>query len=462
MPLIIRISAPFPRSPRALTSQAGLIIQEIPAVTPHSEDEAARSRAATEAHLNALTCFLRQDEQFAVIIEDDAILSDSHQWMHFRSFDLFIPFRHNRAILPPDYRVVRGEVPSLGAFAYLCSRAFASALKVHLERGEVVDHALQRSLHSFRIGSYAGNVVSHDNSCISTICEKRRQHALRRAALVTVGCTSLFTPSLVSVSRELKRILEPALVISLPSRTDRRILLRSHWNHFPATQYSFFQAVRPDPASISCTTPPSTLPDSDPSRLLHMNQQIGTVGRLRSWRAALEQFLASHYPHMLITEDDCCWDSGTSSQIIEAHRELPEDWDALLFSSLETPTSYSPYSRHLRRIRKSPHLLAAVWSRTGAARLLILLQNDSDILETMLTRHADAMLLFCLASPCVSATPSFSDVRYCLPPLPEKSPLLQRLLRSGKKALKHLSTPTVSAKNRLIQGKKSAGHRMPE
>jgi hypothetical protein len=155
---------------------------EVAAVPPEEDTMRGKERAATLAHANVMRAFLNGDKEYAVVLEDDALLGSDRSWMNFTEFDLFIPFSHNRESRSPDTRIQHGILPASGAFAYLCSRRFAEKHLELLLSGEIADHSLMKAGQGLNVASFAGNLVNHDNHCTSLISEKRRLHFLRKSA----------------------------------------------------------------------------------------------------------------------------------------------------------------------------------------------------------------------------------------------------------------------------------------
>lgn len=176
--MIYRITPTFARSNRALDSQAGLPITEIPAVVPKEDTKREREIAVSFAHAAAIQAFLATDAPFATILEDDAILSPNRDWLEFTQFDLFIPFANNRDQLPEDSTIRIGLLPRFGAFAYRCSRLFAERYLPRLLAQEITDNANHDAAQGLRFASFAGNLVNHDNHSPSQVCEARRRHYL--------------------------------------------------------------------------------------------------------------------------------------------------------------------------------------------------------------------------------------------------------------------------------------------
>jgi GR25 family glycosyltransferase involved in LPS biosynthesis len=173
---IFRINSPGPiRSRRAHATQLGLEINDVDAVQPKSEERRAREIACSLAHASVMRKFLESDADFAVVLEDDAILGNDKTWMSFTGFDLFMPFQSNRQHREADTRIRHGVVPKWGMFAYLASRAFAVKYAPLLEAGIVADVAHREAAKGLKIGSFVGNAVNHDNQSVSTISEERRR-----------------------------------------------------------------------------------------------------------------------------------------------------------------------------------------------------------------------------------------------------------------------------------------------
>jgi hypothetical protein len=172
--LIIRIKAPIDRSPVALESHAGLPIIDIDQVQINGDSQSEREQAARQVHRNAMERFLKTEAPFAVVLEDDAILTSSKEWMLMTEYDFFIPFAHNRIHLPIDTKIREGKLPKYGAFAYLCSRKFAENYFQALAAPGLADVISHEAARGLRIGSYTGNSVNHDNEAISMISETRR------------------------------------------------------------------------------------------------------------------------------------------------------------------------------------------------------------------------------------------------------------------------------------------------
>jgi hypothetical protein len=171
--LIYRIAPAQERSARAWESAGALPFIEIAAVPAQGNTVRDKERACSAAHALAMEAFLGSEAEFAAVLEDDAIVHDG-EWVGFRTFDLFIPFAHNRQRIPFSKEVRPGVLPQFGTQAYLCSRTFAARYLPLLRAGGVADHANHVAAQGLRTGSYAGNVVEHDLECPSMISEERR------------------------------------------------------------------------------------------------------------------------------------------------------------------------------------------------------------------------------------------------------------------------------------------------
>jgi hypothetical protein len=180
MTTVFRIKANFERSPLALASHEGLAIVDIPQIIIEATLQSERERAAREVHANAMRAFLLTEESHCAVLEDDAILCPNRDWISFKDYDFFIPFSHNRKHLPIDLRIRDGKLPKYGAFAYQCSREFAHRYLAELERGGLADVVSHVAAKGLRFGSYAGNLVNHDNEAPSLISEERRLAFLQR------------------------------------------------------------------------------------------------------------------------------------------------------------------------------------------------------------------------------------------------------------------------------------------
>lgn len=176
--MILRIIPPKERSAEALASLEGITYGGIPMVTPHGWNLKAKERACSLSHLECIRAFLRGEEEYGVILEDDAIIRGK-EWMGYK-YDLFIPFANHRKMLAPDYRVVEGHIPFYGMQAYQFSRRFAERYEKALADGGIADHCQHNAASGLRIGSYWGNVVQHDLFCNSLIDEQRRKWHLER------------------------------------------------------------------------------------------------------------------------------------------------------------------------------------------------------------------------------------------------------------------------------------------
>jgi hypothetical protein len=177
---IYRIRADFDRSEVALTSHLGLPIIDVPQIQIDASLQSERERAARDVHKKVMDIFLQSNADFAVVLEDDAILTSSKEWINFTDFDFFVPFSHNRLHLPIDLKIKHGKLPKYGAFAYLCSRSFAQRYSQELAKpglADVLSHAAAKGL---KFGSYAGNAVNHDNEAKSMISEERRLSFLKK------------------------------------------------------------------------------------------------------------------------------------------------------------------------------------------------------------------------------------------------------------------------------------------
>ena len=210
--LIFRILPPPPyRSPRAIETHAGLEIRDFPPVVAQEDTVRDKEIAASLAHAQVMRVFLDSDADFAVVLEDDALLAADRSWMAFTDYDLFLPYAHNREHRPPDTRIRDGVLPQFGAFAYLCSREFATWYLPRLLAGEVADHAMQRAARRLRRASFSGNLVNHDNECVSGISESRRM------MFVGVPSKALFDPKAKVVTG----------IVSCQARAQHRDAIRS-------------------------------------------------------------------------------------------------------------------------------------------------------------------------------------------------------------------------------------------
>lgn len=180
MHTIYRIKADWDRSPKALASHEGLNITDIEPVKIDSTAQVKRENGANLVHTKVMKIFLSAGLEYCVVLEDDAILSSNRDWLSFTEFDFFIPFAHNRRHLPEDFTIRHKKLPKYGAFAYLCSRAFALRYLECLEQGGLADVVSHSAAKSLRFGSYAGNAVNHDNDAPSMISEERRLEFLQK------------------------------------------------------------------------------------------------------------------------------------------------------------------------------------------------------------------------------------------------------------------------------------------
>jgi hypothetical protein len=177
---IYRIRADFDRSEVALKSHEGLDIFDLPQIKINSSSQSERENAARQVHKNAMDSFLLSNADFAVVLEDDAILTEYKEWMNFTDFDFFVPFAHNRLHLPIDLTIRQGKLPKYGAFAYLCSRAFAERYREELTKPGLADVHSHVAAKGLRSGSFVGNAVNHDNEAPSLISEARRLSFLKK------------------------------------------------------------------------------------------------------------------------------------------------------------------------------------------------------------------------------------------------------------------------------------------
>jgi hypothetical protein len=180
MHTIYRIKAEWDRSPAALATHEGLVMTDIEPVKIDSSAQAQRENGATLVHKKVMTRFISDGFDYCVVLEDDAILSGDKAWLSFTDFDFFIPFAHNRRHLAEDNRIRHGKLPKYGAFAYLCSRAFALRYLEFLEKGGLADVVSHRAARGLRYGSFQGNAVNHDNAAPSMISEARRLDFLEK------------------------------------------------------------------------------------------------------------------------------------------------------------------------------------------------------------------------------------------------------------------------------------------
>jgi hypothetical protein len=178
--VIYRIKADWDRSPLALRSHEGLQITDISPVKVDELGKEERENGATAVHKKVMKIFLESRNRFCVVLEDDAILTRHHEWLSFEEFDFFVPFSHNRLHLEVDLTIRKNKLPKYGAFAYLCSREFAERYVQLLEAGGVADIVSHEAARGLRFGSYAGNIVNHDNEAPSMISEERRIQFLKK------------------------------------------------------------------------------------------------------------------------------------------------------------------------------------------------------------------------------------------------------------------------------------------
>jgi hypothetical protein len=179
---VIRIKANLDRSPLALESHKGLVIHDIPPVEITELEMQRKENGATLVHANAMRTFLSTDWKYVVVLEDDAILNEDKEWLSYEMFDFFVPFAHNRLHLDSNKRIREKKLPKYGAFAYLCSRDFATRYLHLLEIGGLADVVSHKAASGLRYGSYAGNLVNHDNDAPSMISEDRRKAYLKKNA----------------------------------------------------------------------------------------------------------------------------------------------------------------------------------------------------------------------------------------------------------------------------------------
>jgi hypothetical protein len=172
---IYRIMPKFIRSARAFESQRDLTIIDVEPIVIEELAQEQREKAAVHAHAKVMRAFLDSGHEFCVVLEDDAIVGSSREWMTLTNFDLFIPFSHNREHVPEDCRIRVGRLPRYGAFAYLCSRRYAERYHELLLLGGLADVLSHDAAKGMHYGSYAGNAVNHDNEAPSMISEERRK-----------------------------------------------------------------------------------------------------------------------------------------------------------------------------------------------------------------------------------------------------------------------------------------------
>lgn len=154
-------------------------------MAPTDAPKAAKERACSASVLRCLKEYLDTAAPFGVVIEDDAILDAQPLWLHFTYFDLFFPFFDNRYSSPfgnASRSLICGSIPRDGTFAMLFSRRMATAWRARLADSLWIADAGQRSVvaehREWLIGSYAGNIVTHDGSARSLIDDQRqRAHA---------------------------------------------------------------------------------------------------------------------------------------------------------------------------------------------------------------------------------------------------------------------------------------------
>jgi hypothetical protein len=174
--IIHRILAPPPvRSQEAIASHAALYPRDFTPAPAADASPQARANAASLAHAQVMRRFLDGEADFAVVLEEVAIVSSQPQWLGVQEFDLFIPFRDDREHLPVDETIRHGVLPESGGLAYLCSREFARHYLSRLQAGEVCDQAHHQAAAGLRKASFAGNSVYRDHPSGSLISEERRR-----------------------------------------------------------------------------------------------------------------------------------------------------------------------------------------------------------------------------------------------------------------------------------------------
>ena len=156
------------------------------------------------SHKLCLKTFIKSHADFAIIIEDDAIFSGSKEWINYKNYDLFFPYRYSRKNLEENLSITYFENNKRriynGTMAYLINKNIATLyLKIYEfinllltkdlpeEEKDIIEYCFSadtifslliwinniRNL-KYRIAQYNGNSVNHDNNIISSIHPKMK------------------------------------------------------------------------------------------------------------------------------------------------------------------------------------------------------------------------------------------------------------------------------------------------
>ncbi len=112
-------------------------------------------------------------------------------------------------------------------------------------------------------------------------------------------------PSTEFYARPLRNLADKVYVISLPERSDRRMVLAKNWQNF-GMEYEIVDGVRAGPSSIRWEEMKGMEAYGNVD-YLRGDYILGAVGCKRSGVQALEKFIESGAETALICQDDCLW-----------------------------------------------------------------------------------------------------------------------------------------------------------
>ncbi|MFD0894009.1 hypothetical protein KBB96_03295 [Luteolibacter ambystomatis] len=196
---------------------------------------------------------------------------------------------------------------------------------------------------------------------------------------------------------------EKVYVISLSSRSERRILLEKEWG----SQGIVFECIEQElPAPDAVRWPEVSM-----MRLYGMvgqsrtNHAVQATAAKRGAIKALEAFLESGAETALICEDDCTWAENAADWMDRAISELPPDWELLYFLA-EAQSPNLAWSPHLVKLTGAKLCTAVLWRRDTALKLLPGLRESGAEWDEFMAQQQAETLSFCMAPMPASRTVS--------------------------------------------------------
>lgn len=216
-----------------------------------------------------------------------------------------------------------------------------------------------------------------------------------------------FEPAYEREVASLSDLAEKVYLISLPSREDRRQMIRENWEPL-GLEFELVDGVRPQTSEIRWDEMKG-MEAYGKAEHLRGSYVHGAVGCKRAGIRALQQFLESGAATALICQDDCLWYDDAADTVKKAMRELPEDWDLVYFSASNRVKNL-PYSPWLVRLNGARLCTAILWKRETAERLLPELEACDCEWDLFMQRSHANLNAFCVSPMPAYQARSKSDI----------------------------------------------------